>query len=138
MQANPLTKTEAALLYGYGYRLIGEGKEWDMDHPEDGYLYLIDKEGTINSIDINDTGTDYHVLVHPLSRLTAEIDFAWDMYKNHGKGHTTIVGFFSAIKSHIDFFGVNTLSGSLLEFLNEKHFDTMNFLERGIGKEITV
>jgi len=155
---NPLTKTEAALLYGYGYRLVDKECEWDIIQVGGGGLTIVRVSGQMpRFISFSSIGTDYHVLVHPLSRLTTEIEgigvpivelAAISFPKEDFTLIKDVAGCFDFDFGYIndDFVSVGydyksvpvkNIRG-LFAQMYAWHFDCCNFLERGIGKEITV
>jgi len=161
MQTNPLTKTEAGLLYGYGYRLVdAEGQEFEISAiMHTGRLRITFGENDRDYIEPSEIGKSFWVAVHPLSRLTTEIEgvgvpivelatiaelstsvpyIIEDGYMKYetemfylGKSMSFIL--ISGKKS----FTVKNQQ-SLFAKMYAWHFDTMNFLERGIGKEINL
>jgi len=135
---NPLTKTEAALLYGYGYRLVdAQNRIWLVQGALKDSLSIIQvspREGyTPELIDASRVGTDYHVLVHPISRLTTEIEAPGELFPFVPKNTLESHGYYVNENPIVE-----NLSSIVVEQLKAWHFDCCNFIERGIGKEITV
>jgi len=169
---NPLTKTEAALLYGYGYRLVDpQNRIWLVQGALKDSLSIIQvspREGYMPElIDASRVGTDYHVLVHPLSRLTTEIEGIGvgilelakisglpnqDAILDKVHGSRMWVEVEGVRQTRYEFYLSNMNFGGyrddkIIAISNQQalfaqmyawHFDTMNFIERGIGKEITI
>jgi len=165
---NPLTKTEAALLYGYGYRLVDKYKKvWNIIVPLTGSRFVIQQAGANQrTIGWEQIGTDYHVLVHPLSRLTTEIEgigvaivglakkafpglkfyVASDFScRSLPEDERTRFAYRKDLKSFAyNYHGLTIQTytvpnqQSLFAQMYAWHFDCCNFIERGIGKEITV
>jgi len=171
---NPLTKTEAALLYGYGYRLVdAQSRVWLVQGSLKESLSIIQvapREGYMPElIDACRVGTDYHVLVHPLSRLTTEIEgigvaivelakIAFPKITDWNLRGKYKDSFSENCKMYFQFHEGDFESEIWMEyegggcydtfkFSNQQslfaqmyawHFDCCNFIERGIGKEITL
>jgi len=147
MQTNPLTKTESALLYGYGYRLVDtQNRIWLVQGALKNSLSIIQvspREGyTPELIDASRIGADYHVLVHPISRLTTEIEgigVAIDVLNKRAMNISNYkvanldAGTYLLATYRPE---INVLHNWEAELVMAWHFDTMNFLERGIGKII--
>lgn len=73
-----LTKIEAATLFAYGFKLVDkEGKQYDIVSIYGGKVMSermgVDSNGEYRVVFFDQIGTDYHVLVRPLSDLTKEI-----------------------------------------------------------------
>jgi len=136
MQTNPLTKTEAALLYGYGYRLVdAAGTVFSLASVQDDAFIAYNELGYGYDMEIqfNDVGKSYFVLVHPLSRLTTEIEATGELFPFVPKNTLESYGYYVNENPIVE-----NLSSIVVEQLKAWHFDCANFLERGIGKEITV
>jgi len=165
MQHN-LTNLEAHLLAGNGYRLVdADDTIFGIHSVDDVKMYLFgSRAGLDKYISIADIGTDYHVLCHPLSRLTTEIEgigVPLKILKTGGtnanvlsRSHDSFMGNVYSICDneehelrYSDEFGFERRYRCELRSLNqdklnkklhEWHFDTMQLIERGIGKEITL
>jgi len=160
-----LTKQEAHLIAGNGYRLVdAAGKEF--------YIYGVNSNRIVLfpmlnkfGIKYEQIGTDYHVLCHPLSRLTTEIEGIGVAIVKLAKiaGMPTIGQvcldtehgsrfWVETERANYEFYYSNGTFGAyrdnqvmsvsnqqlLFDKMDKWHFETRGFLERGLGKEINL
>jgi hypothetical protein len=72
-----ITKIQASILYGYGYRLVDkEGKEYEIESIGYDCLFLGQIEDYPLSTEFSRVGTDYFILARPLEQLTQEINIS--------------------------------------------------------------
>jgi len=140
-----ITKTEAALLYGYGYRLVdASGANIIKIDSVHNNCFTSQTGIHVKPINFDRIGVDWFILVHPLSRLTTEIEGIGGpidvLNKRALNGNTyqatEVEGETYLLANYRP--EVNVLYNWEAEQLMVWHFDCCNFLERGIGKEITV
>jgi len=111
-----LTKIQASLLYGYGYKLIDrKGVVYDIDSAYSESLYITNEHRLGESILFNQIGKDYFILCRPYEQLTKEIEpnFIPLNYLNELNG---------SLAAYSHDYPVNSLPNWMTEKLYQWHF----------------
>jgi len=151
MQTN-LTKLEAHLIAGNGYILVdGAGKEFEIKSVHE-TCFTVESGIHVKAVQFVKLGTDYFILCHPHSRLTTEIegigvpieqfeigDEPFNSYEfEFDFGNVKLIKQLVGIAENDIHHDINYLPVPVGKQLEAWHFDTMQLIERGIGKEITL
>jgi len=144
MDSTNLTKLEAHLIAGNGYNVLFNSEVcYIMEVHEDGFLLGINGASQYYS-KFDQFGTDYFVLCHPLSRLTTEIEGIgvpltklWEMYGG-GWPEWHRKSWEKSMYDEITLSPLGSLTVQMYQYILDWKFDKNNFIERGIGKEITL
>lgn len=154
-----ITKLEASILWGNGFKLQDNNKEmWNIIACGD-IVLKIESEGWCKSISFKEVGTDYHIICHSLDKLTqpimhegkeitalieiAKIAFPdkndWYVEKKQG-GYLAdgwLTTFYYENGSFVD--GLNKYvpnQPALFAYMDSLHFDRFGWSERGLTTEI--